>query len=297
MTKETQGIPQGNAYSPEEQPREKFSVKEFLGKLIKAHDDWENSSDFSDEVYALIAAHFRDLYAYIKDKTPFPVAPQAEKKDGTLHTQTFDVKVSPDVEIKVMMSSYAEDAHIPVEVMDQFKEHIKNSELKSSLELSLDKLKKSDANREMFVKTYDAGQRDFAGIDLSYSNLSGLEIDGVDMTGAKFTGANLYGIIVTNSTFVGATFEGANLYCFCARDSDFSNTKMLGANLRKAHFYDTKLEGSVPYRFYEKDGESFVVEQDYAYVKATYSHKEEEKIKLEQDTLEWKRKLKTINQV
>lgn len=81
---------------------------------------------------------------------------------------------------------------------------------------------------------YQAGKRDFSGIDLS----------GADLYGANLSGANLSDTDLTRANLSNANLTCANLSSADLSDTDLSDAYLRGANLCNADLSDTDLSGA-----------------------------------------------------
>jgi uncharacterized protein YjbI with pentapeptide repeats len=94
---------------------------------------------------------------------------------------------------------------------------------------------------EEFLARYQAGERDFRGIDLSGVDLSGSEWRDINLSGADLGGANLTGVKWSHINFSGADLRDANL-----TGSLITSGGMYGAsfNANGAEFIDCYMMGA-----------------------------------------------------
>ena len=97
----------------------------------------------------------------------------------------------------------------------------------------------NDASRRQrlldFLQSYNAGERNFQGIDLSSLDLRNRFMGGADLTGAYFIDANL----------TGAILRDANLTDADLTDADLTGANLTGAILIDAYFIDANLTGAI----------------------------------------------------
>ena len=133
-------------------------------------------------------------------------------------------------------------------------------------------------NAEELIQKYDAGERDFTGIQIIRGDLKDLDLRGANFTNASFKGrvdfrgANLSGTNFTNAYLAGANLGNVDLSRANCRDvylsgaeleevnftgadltnADLSGTNLnsgvfLNANLRKTYFYESFSRGTIFY--------------------------------------------------
>ncbi|MCC3531589.1 MAG: pentapeptide repeat-containing protein [Oscillatoriales cyanobacterium] len=86
---------------------------------------------------------------------------------------------------------------------------------------------------EELLRRYVAGDRDFQNIILEYADLSGVELQNIDLTGAQFNYVNLSGINLNMCKLGSAEFW----YC------NFRDAKILSCNLESTRFFDCYFRG------------------------------------------------------
>ena len=102
------------------------------------------------------------------------------------------------------------------------------------------------------VKRYEAGERDFRGVQLcgvklpNNINLSGADwsqanLDSVDLTAANLSGANLEGANLSNAELSQANLSGANLEGANLSSAELSQANLSGANLTGCVLRDARL--------------------------------------------------------
>ena len=90
-----------------------------------------------------------------------------------------------------------------------------------------------------FLARYRAGDRNFAGANLSGVNLSARGFSDVDFTGANLSGANLSYTQFYDVNFTNANLSGANL-----TNAGLSGANLTGANLTGANLTGANLSGA-----------------------------------------------------
>jgi uncharacterized protein YjbI with pentapeptide repeats len=86
---------------------------------------------------------------------------------------------------------------------------------------------------------YQAGERNFRGIQLRREDLHGLNLPGVDFSGADFTEANLRDANLSGANFQGAYFNEADL-----SSANLEKANLKGASLIKTYLIKTNLQGA-----------------------------------------------------
>lgn len=89
------------------------------------------------------------------------------------------------------------------------------------------------------IARYAAGERDFAGVDLTGANLQDVFLDGINLEGAILDGANL-----CFSTFIGANFKNASMKEIIAQETAFVDAIFENANLTNAVIVDCSINGA-----------------------------------------------------
>ncbi|MBD2570299.1 pentapeptide repeat-containing protein [Anabaena lutea] len=102
---------------------------------------------------------------------------------------------------------------------------------------------------EEFWCRYEAGERDFTGINLAGVNLSGKSMSYVSFNQANFDNANfenikLSSVSLENSTLRKANLTGAHLYKIDIIGSHLSGANLSNANLRKARLIGSDLSNA-----------------------------------------------------
>jgi uncharacterized protein YjbI with pentapeptide repeats len=85
-----------------------------------------------------------------------------------------------------------------------------------------------------FLNRYQQGERNFAHIDLSAANLSGVNLQDIDLTGANLTGANLSWAFLTRANLTGACLRQADMRSCALNSANLSQAVLAGATLTKA---------------------------------------------------------------
>ena len=105
-----------------------------------------------------------------------------------------------------------------------------------------------DIVRYRFMKRLDAGDkmadRDYAGIDLSHQNLSGIDLSGCYLEYANLTGANLSGSNLSKAVLAHANLSGANLKAALLSGANLGDIDFTGADLSGADLSNTRLSKS-----------------------------------------------------
>jgi uncharacterized protein YjbI with pentapeptide repeats len=91
--------------------------------------------------------------------------------------------------------------------------------------VDLTKVKSKDMDAEEFFRRYEAGERDFSGINLS--------------------GANLEGVVLSDVNFVGANLSGTSLCEASLNRVDLSGSELSGASFSEAALVDVNLTGAI----------------------------------------------------
>ncbi|MEG3875923.1 pentapeptide repeat-containing protein [Microcoleus sp. herbarium7] len=87
---------------------------------------------------------------------------------------------------------------------------------------------------EELLRRYAAGDRDFRHIILEYADLSGVELQNIDLTSAQFNYVNLSGINLNMCKLRSAQFW----YC------NFTDAKIYNSDLESTRFFDCDLRGA-----------------------------------------------------
>ena len=114
---------------------------------------------------------------------------------------------------------------------------------------------------------------------LSYKDLSGLVLHGVDLSSADFTGSRLYDADMRNCKLEGSVFFCANLHKAHLNDARLSRIDLRGANIQGVDFSGADLtqadmrEGSIATK--DRHGNLKLKQQDVAAIKADSKKKTE----------------------
>ncbi len=109
-------------------------------------------------------------------------------------------------------------------------------------------LKLNEGAQDDLLSRYEAGDRDFSGIDLRGADLGGITLKGIDLSFADLQGAilkggyqyaTLKGTNMKEVRAVGCIFDGADL-----TEANLSEAIMRGASLRNADLVDANLQGA-----------------------------------------------------
>lgn len=92
---------------------------------------------------------------------------------------------------------------------------------------------------ETLLKRYAAGEREFAGIDLCETNLSGINLSGANLSRATFSVTNLSG-----ANLCGANLSGAKLNVARLSGANLSRANLSGAILNVANLVRADLRGA-----------------------------------------------------
>ena len=91
---------------------------------------------------------------------------------------------------------------------------------------------------------YEAGERDFFGVDLSSANLSGVNLSGADMLGANISSANLSNANLSNANLSNVSLVGTNLSDANLSHADLSVAYLFEADLSAADLSAAYLDGT-----------------------------------------------------
>ncbi|MEG4350940.1 pentapeptide repeat-containing protein [Microcoleus sp. LAD1_D5] len=99
---------------------------------------------------------------------------------------------------------------------------------------------------EELLKKYAAGERNFAGINLTEANLSGVNLSGANLKGANLSVANLSGANLSKTNLTGAKLNiarlsGAHLGGADLTDADLNVAYLVRVDLKKATLIGAKL--------------------------------------------------------
>ena len=124
---------------------------------------------------------------------------------------------------------------------------------------------KKKITAKQFFRRYEKGERDFQHILLEYADLSGAELQGIEMGGAQFNYVNLSGIKLkdcnlsatfTYCNFTNAKIASCNLESTRFFNCDFTNATLTSVNLTSTYFTRVNLQrtrtsgfGESPCRF------------------------------------------------
>lgn len=84
------------------------------------------------------------------------------------------------------------------------------------------------------LRRYAAGCRDFQHVVLEYADLSGAELQSINLRGARFNYVNLSGINLRSCNLIGAEF------CYC----NFRDAQIASCDLESTSFIDCDLGGA-----------------------------------------------------
>ena len=109
--------------------------------------------------------------------------------------------------------------------------------------------------QEKLLKGYKQGRRCFynlclIGVDLSFQDLSGIHLDGANLTRADLTGssleqASLWGANLTSCQLKGANLSHAHLGQACLQGANLQSANLSSASLREANLFGANLRGAV----------------------------------------------------
>jgi len=88
-----------------------------------------------------------------------------------------------------------------------------------------------------FLAEYAAGKRNFAKAELSGANLQDVDVKGADLSYADLSGANL-----SNANFRGCDLSFANLNQANLENTDLRGAMLFSADFRQANLQGTKFE-------------------------------------------------------
>jgi uncharacterized protein YjbI with pentapeptide repeats len=87
---------------------------------------------------------------------------------------------------------------------------------------------------EELLRRYAAGETDFQNIILEYADLSGVELQNIDLTGAQFNYVNLSRLNLHRCKLRSAQFWSCN----------FTEAKIYNSDLESTRFFDCNLRGA-----------------------------------------------------
>jgi uncharacterized protein YjbI with pentapeptide repeats len=104
--------------------------------------------------------------------------------------------------------------------------------------------------RRKLLKRYAAGERDFAGLRISSSYLSGEDLREINLSGADLTAIDLSGVNLSYANLSGAkmlcvNLTNANLSYANLRGVDLSGADCIGADFSNANLIDAILTAAV----------------------------------------------------
>ena len=85
---------------------------------------------------------------------------------------------------------------------------------------------------------------DLRGADLSYANLSGVNLNNADLKGTNLCVANLNGADLSNTKLNGANLRSTDLRGANLNGADLSGANLIGADLRRVGFNGANLNGA-----------------------------------------------------
>jgi hypothetical protein len=97
---------------------------------------------------------------------------------------------------------------------------------------------------EELISRYDAGERDFRGVDLSGADLAGAYLARANLAFANLSGADLAGAYLEGVNLWDADLRGANLSGAYLHGADLEGAYLAGANLIGANLSGADLEGA-----------------------------------------------------
>ena len=125
---------------------------------------------------------------------------------------------------------------------------------------------------EELLRRYSDGQRDFQRIILKYADLSGVELQNIDLTEAQFNYVNLSGLNLHRCELGGAEFLNCNLreakitscHLECTRffDCDFRGVNTSGCNLTRTNFIRVNFENAKIFGFGEEPCECWDITRE-----------------------------------
>jgi uncharacterized protein YjbI with pentapeptide repeats len=97
---------------------------------------------------------------------------------------------------------------------------------------------------------YDAGERDFCGIDLSGVNLEEVCLDEINFEGANLIGTLIYHSTLRGAILINANLERADLSLTVLDETDFrganlENCRTLECSMIRANFKDARDDGMI----------------------------------------------------
>ncbi|NUN64903.1 PAS domain S-box protein [Pseudanabaena biceps] len=97
---------------------------------------------------------------------------------------------------------------------------------------------------EQLLFEYEAGERNFAGVDLRGANLIEADLAGGNFSGASLNGSNCHRANLQSANLRGADLRGANLQSANLQGANLLGADLRGADLRGADLEDADLAGA-----------------------------------------------------
>ena len=102
-------------------------------------------------------------------------------------------------------------------------------------------MEKKEITVKQLLKRYAAGERDFQLIILEYADLSGVELQSIDLRGAEFNYVNLSGINLRSCNLIAAQFWYCNFRKAQIISCELESTRFFDCDLREADMTDVNL--------------------------------------------------------
>jgi hypothetical protein len=97
--------------------------------------------------------------------------------------------------------------------------------------------------RELLAR-YEAGERDFAGVNLSQARLDGAVLDYINLKGANLLNVSFKGAIIRSSDLTNAKLQRANLTHASLCNSNLENANLEDATINGTNLVDATLKGA-----------------------------------------------------
>ena len=104
-----------------------------------------------------------------------------------------------------------------------------------------EELKSNITEVKEFLQAYQAGERNFTGINLSNANLDRANLSGANLSGANLSHANLQGANLTKTKLKRTNLSHSNLQQANFSEAEFDRTNLSWCNLNKQNFKQASL--------------------------------------------------------
>ncbi len=181
------------------------------------------------------------LAKIIKDMEQYPMNTNID----TIHDLEHIADINPQYHwvIMNMLTKLVRNNTLPATK----KEITTNSSDKISpfIQAAITVIARRDTTKDPKDEQIDLSYTDLRGINLQGANLKQINLYQANLSGANLTNANLEGAILTAANLEGANLHLANLSGAILSAANLDNANLLGANLQRANLYLASLQGAI----------------------------------------------------